>query len=250
MKFEHLKGNDAEVVKELSTSVKYISGECGHRFKGTSKPRLYFLPSSFEYGSIESIPTISVIFKRCLDTRNEDEIAILCSTLPDAELSNFAIQRLERTAVSYVPYLKEEYPDITKKLELIKSLETTDSVLISDYRGCRGLEFNHSIILADPNDIIGVNLLVEMLSRTISKLDIIVLPIRRTQEDLPSTIERTFQKYKDQNLVDVTEVQVCTNMGEQTTIEIQLSDGTPTDPFEETVTKELRKKQTNSNALS
>ncbi|XP_066910651.1 uncharacterized protein [Clytia hemisphaerica] len=214
-----------EVVKKLNTSVKFVDADCGHDFPSEILPRLFYLDENFTFNSVDAITTLSIIIRQCLESRNEEGVALICNNIQEVKMTEAALLKSKtRKPVVFAPYLDIDVPLQKLKIDLVKNLENTDNVLISDYRTLRGLEVSHSIIIVDEEDIIGPNLLVEMITRTITDLDILVLP-KMNKQSPQTTIQKAFQKFENQKLIYKTIVKV-TKVNEATTsVELQGNGG-------------------------
>ncbi|XP_066920992.1 uncharacterized protein [Clytia hemisphaerica] len=220
-------GDDAsyEVVKTLNTSVKFVDADCGHDFPSEILPRLFYFDENFTFDSVDAITTLSIILRQCLESRNEEGVALICNNIQEVKMTEAALLKSKtRKPVVFAPYLDIDVPLQKLKVDLVKNLENTDNVLISDYRTLRGLEVSHSIIIVDEEDIIGPNLLVEMITRTITDLDILVLP-KTNKQSPPTTIQNAFQKFDKQKLIHKIIVKV-TKVNEATSsVELQGNGG-------------------------
>ncbi|XP_066923144.1 repetitive organellar protein-like [Clytia hemisphaerica] len=237
-------GDDAsyEVVKTLNTSVKFVDADCGHDFPSEILPRLFYFDKNFTFNSVDAITTLSIILRQCLESRNEEGVALICNNIQEVRMTEAALMKSKtRKPVVFAPYLDIDVPLQKLKVDLVKNLENTDNVLISDYRTLRGLEVSHSIIIVDEEDIIGPNLLVEMITRTITDLDILVLP--KTNKQSPqTTIQNAFQKFDKQKLIHKTIVKVTKFNEATTSVELQ-GNGGETEHLETlTLTDEDRKR--------
>uniref|UniRef100_A0A7M5V7G2 SH3 domain-containing protein n=1 Tax=Clytia hemisphaerica TaxID=252671 RepID=A0A7M5V7G2_9CNID len=214
-----------EVVKKLNTSVKFVDADCGHDFPSEILPRLFYLDENFTFDSVDAITTLSIIIRQCLESRNEEGVALICNNIQEVRMTEAALLKSKtRKPVVFAPYLDIDVPLQKLKIDLVKNLENTDNVLISDYRTLRGLEVSHSIIIVDEEDVIGPNLLVEMITRTIADLDMLVLP-KMNKQSPQTTIQNAFQKFDNQKLIHKTIVKV-TKVDEATTsVELQGNGG-------------------------
>ena len=215
---------DVEVLKELSTTFKYMKGECGHSHDSKLKPRLIYFKKHFTFLSSYSIPIIAALLEECLKSRREDEVVILCSEIYQVKTVEAALRKIKRTLVTYTPYLKGEYPEDINilKNDAISNLEAVNTILISDYRSIRGLEVTHTIIFVDPQLETSANSLIEAVTRTISNIDIISI---KPLSDNPSTsIEKAFQKYSDKQLTIVTQIETLVAADQTDIVEVQFTD--------------------------
>ena len=187
-----------EVVEELSTSINYVKGECGHNYTSEIKPTMYELPHSQIILSIHAIPVISTILRKCLRINSQEETVIICSNLQQIQLVECALKRLGKNFITKTTLTGKSSNQ--NKSHIIDALDEPGKILITDYRLLRGLEVVHSIVFIDKEEENAAGLLVETFTRTITQLDMIVLPKSRKQKGI-SVLERTFKSYEKERLV-------------------------------------------------
>ena len=119
---------------------------------------------------------MKLVLEKCLE-REKKDVVILCNNLYEVYLVKEALAKLvgKKSVVPYIPYLKKVFPNLKYKKSVLNKIKT-GCVLISDYRSYRGCEASHSIVITDLNKSVGANIMVEMMTRTMAYLDIIVLP--------------------------------------------------------------------------
>ena len=89
----------------------------------------------------------------------------------------YALIAKSKKFVTYAPYLLGQFPSTEYKLVKTDELNAeVGSHLITDYRSCRGCQFDHSVFFVNPNEEYANHAFIEMMTRTISKLDIFVYP--------------------------------------------------------------------------
>ena len=89
--------------------------------------------------------------------------------------------------------------------------------MITDYRAFRGCEIEHCVLFIDPNERIAKNMYVEMLTRTINKLDLLILP-SKTKTSFSSVLKT----WQDKRLVSTTKVKTASR--KNNAVEVSISD--------------------------
>ena len=112
-----------------------------------------------------------------------------------------ALKILNKPSEEYVPYLKDEFPSVDKKKELLDNI-SGGSILISDYRSFRGCEASHCIVFSDLENPIAGTIMAEMLSRTMVYVDFIVLPKKNAISFISNPIQIAFDTWKKRGLVE------------------------------------------------
>ena len=94
------------------------------------------------------------------------------------------------------------------KLQALNLFKEDKAILLTDYRGYRGLEIDQCILIIDPNEEIGNCIYMEMLTRAINQLDLIILPLKEEkpknrESTFHSTLLNIFKLWIKNNLVEV-----------------------------------------------
>ena len=188
------KFDGKEVVSELITDFSFIKGTCSNDFRKVIKPKIYFINEE-SYSKYHGIPSMALVLQRCFDERDEDDVAILCSNLDEADLVQSALTLKAKKLRRYTPYLENRFPTTKDKLSLIDDLNSNRKlVLITDYISFRGCETSHSIIITNLEPSFGANIFPEMLSKRIVDLDFVALP--KKQSSSSNHIENIFGEWK------------------------------------------------------
>ena len=205
------KFDGKEVVSELITDFSFIKGTCSNDFRKVIKPKIYFINEE-SYSKYHGIPSMALVLQRCFDERDEDDVAILCSNLDEADLVQSALTLKAKKLRRYTPYLENRFPTTEDKLSLLDDLNSNRKlVLITDYRSFRGCETSHSIIITNLELSFGANIFVEMLSRTIVDLDFVALPKKQSSSNNP--IEDIFHEWKELEWAEHTTVEFVHDRG-------------------------------------
>ena len=200
-----------KIVQSMNTKISFIETTCGHAMCCPTKPRLYLFSSSLS--SFESNVCLSLVLESCI--KDADKVVINCTSKHQVETMKIALERInsKKQHYVYIPYLLGPLPSSQDKLEIVQALIDTDFVLISDYRSFRGCEAEKCVMLIDLNEDIGANIYVEILTRGLGYLDILVIP--RTKGNAPSNtskvMDNVLNKWKGNNLVSEVCVELQTN---------------------------------------
>uniref|UniRef100_A0A7M5V245 Uncharacterized protein n=2 Tax=Clytia hemisphaerica TaxID=252671 RepID=A0A7M5V245_9CNID len=216
------------VLKDLSTKIEFIKGDCGHPYKSEIKPSLYIVPKNQTILSAHAIPIMTIILRKCLQIKGQEETVIICSNLKQIQLVEYALRRLGKDFITKNSNANEN------KSQTIETLDEPGMILITDYRLLRGLEVLHSIVFIDKEEENAAGLLVETLTRTITQLDMIVLPKSHKRTSL-SGLERALKSYESGGLVGAIRLKVKQRGGR---VNITVTEHGSTESFDETLSEE------------
>eukprot|EP00111_Clytia_hemisphaerica_P010221 TCONS_00029870-protein len=167
--------------KSLRTKYKYPRGASGHDINSHSKPQILYLPEEFDY-NLESICLLGAVFDRiCLDENHH--CTIICNDKQELSMVKKALRTLGRDYVDYADYLKGLLPDRKRKLDVMQKLSEDSFILVTDYRSFRGCETDHCVTFVRPEESYTDHVLIEILTRAITKIDLIVYPQTAAQPD-------------------------------------------------------------------
>eukprot|EP00111_Clytia_hemisphaerica_P015741 TCONS_00046488-protein len=133
--------------------------------------------------------------------KKDVQLTVICGTLEELAILKYVFQHnLEVSEITtFAPSLTGKYPTKAEKLEALK----TGKVLLTCYRGFRGCEMDHCILFVKPQDKVPKNLYIEMLTRAINFVDIIVLPVKKSSR--VSRLIGIFDKWLQDGLVSPTD---------------------------------------------
>ena len=161
----------------------------------TSKPKLYFFNSSLT--SSESLLCLPLILEICI--KENEDVVIICISKEQVAKMKMALDRIGLRCSIYTPYLDGKPPNSDEKSNIISDSNCSGSILLSDYRSFRGCEAEKCIMLIDLNKDIGANIYVEILTRSVAYLEILVTP--RDETNTPSNTSKVMsevlKKWKD-----------------------------------------------------
>lgn len=166
-----------EASKSLKTIYKYPNGESGHDIQSEEKPNLIYLPNEFQLDTAESVKILEHLLKRfCItnDGASFCQTTIICNNIEELRMVRFALRWMDERFVEYTAYLRGHYPELEEKIRVFKNLREEAPVLVTDYRGFRGCQAEHCVCFVNQKDLYGDHILVEVLTRAISQLDLIV----------------------------------------------------------------------------
>ena len=163
-----------KLVLSISTKISFIESKCGISFCSPTKPKLHLFSSSLT--SYQSIVCLSVVLGNCI--RDAEKVVIICTSKDQVETMKMALDRidLKKPYHIYIPYLLGPLPESQQKSEIIKASNLTNFILVTDYRSFRGCEAEKCIMVIDLNELIGPNIFVEILTRAVAYIDILVTP--------------------------------------------------------------------------
>ena len=190
-----------KLVSSLSTQTSFIESECGISFCSPTKPKLHLFSSSLN--SYQSIVCLSVVLGNCI--RDAEKVVIICTSKDQVETMKMALDRidLKKPYHIYIPYLLGPLPESQQKSEIIKASNSTNFILVTDYRGFRGCEAEKCIMLIDLNELIGPNIFVEILTRAVAYLDILVTPRNKSYaaSNTSKVMKKVLREWKERQLV-------------------------------------------------
>ena len=178
-----------KVVQSINTKVSFVETECGHMMSCPTKPRLHKFPYSLS--SYESNVCLSLTLENCIKDAEEGvvKVVIICTSKEQVKTMKTALDRIRKNRYNiYIPYLLGPLPSSEDKSKIVHASNDTDFVLITDYRSFRGCEAEKCVMLIDLNEDIGANIYVEILTRGVAYLEILVTP--RNEENAPSNTSK------------------------------------------------------------
>jgi len=197
--------------KSLKFKHEFQRSHSGHNIHSHVQPQLILLPKKFKLKKAFSGKLLArVLHQLCLDANFKT--TLVCSDIDEVVLAKYALDELPDTNYEvYTPYLSQRISDKNEKEKICKKLREESCVLITDYRSFRGCETDHCITFVKQTDQYAKHVLVEVLSRAISKIDILIFPISTAQtEDTSGSIAEVLEAWKNhpQKLVLESEVNI------------------------------------------
>ena len=190
-----------KLVSSLSTKFSFIESKCGISFCSPTKPKLHLFSSSLN--SYESIVCLSVVLENCI--RDAEKAVIICTSNEQVEIMKMALDRIElkKPYYIYTPYLLGPLPEGQQKFEIIKASNSNNFILVTDYRSFRGCETEKCIMFIDLNEQIGPNIFVEILTRTVAYLDILVTPRNKTNaaSNTSKVMSKVLSEWRERQLI-------------------------------------------------
>ena len=174
--FDSLK---RQASKSLRTKYQYLRGVSGHDINSHTKPQLVHLPEEFDY-NLESICLLGAVLEKiCLDENHHT--TVICNDKQELYMVKKALGTLGKEYVEYADYLRGSLPDRQRKLDILQKLSEDSFILVTDYRSFRGCETDHCVTFVRPEESYTDHVLIEILTRAITKIDLIVYPQSTTQ---------------------------------------------------------------------
>ena len=190
-----------KLVSSLSTKFSFIESKCGISFCSPTKPKLHLFSSSLN--SYKSIVCLSVVLENCI--KDAEKVVIICTSKEMVEMMKMALDRidLKKPYHIYTPYLLGPLPGIQQKSEIIKASNSNNFILVTDYRSFRGCEAEKCIMFIDLNELIGPNIFVEILTRAVAYLDILVTPRNKTDaaSNTSKVMSKVLSEWRERQLV-------------------------------------------------
>ena len=84
-------------------------------------------------------------------------------------MTKYALRWADENFVEYTPYLCSYLPSLEEKMEVLGKMRDEAAILVTDYRGFRGCEAEHCICFVNLDDLYGDHILVEILTRAVSR---------------------------------------------------------------------------------
>ena len=185
----------------ISTKISFIESKCGISFCSPTKPKLHLFSSSLN--SYESIVCLSVVLGNCI--RDAEKVVIICTSKDQVETMKMALNKidLKKPYHIYIPYLLGPLPESQQKSEIIKASNLTNFILVTDYRSFRGCEAEKCIMVIDLNELIGPNIFVEILTRGVAYLNILVTPRNKSNaaSNTSKVMSKVLSEWKERQLV-------------------------------------------------
>ena len=210
------------IVNSINTKITFTSTTCGHTISSKTKPKLFHMPVQLaSYESYESNVCLSLILEHCI--KDAQKTVIICTSKNQMETMKMALDRINKSPHVYIPYLLGSLPSYEQKSEIIEALSDNNIVLLTDYRSFRGCEAEKCIMLIDLNSTIGPNLYVEILTRSVAYLDILVIPIIKGTSKV---MQKVLKEWKRQKLVTEACVHMNSNKEQKkrNTIDVTISE--------------------------
>ena len=190
-----------KLVSSLSTKFSFIESKCGISFCSPTKPKLHLFSSSLN--SYKSIVCLSVVLENCI--KDAEKVVIICTSKKMVEMMKMALDRidLKKPYHIYIPYLLGPLPESQQKSEIIKASNSNNFILVTDYRSFRGCEAEKCIMFIDLNELIGPNIFVEILTRAVAYLDILVTPRNKTDaaSNTSKVMSKVLSEWRERQLV-------------------------------------------------
>jgi len=172
----------------LKSKSEFVDGECG-TISSNTKPKVILLHDDFLISEGKSCRIFAEILNKLI-LQTIEGISFICNDLNELACISYALELSKFPYITYAPLLLGNLPSSKEKLEIKNKLNTFGCHLITDYRACRGCEFKHCVIFINPNEEFVNHAFIEMITRTISKLDIFVYPAIKRKEKETYFFER------------------------------------------------------------
>ena len=207
-----------KIVHSINTKITFTKTTCGHTISSKTKPKLLHMPRQLAfYKSCQLNVCLSFVLEHCI--KDAQKTVIICTSKQQMKAMKLALVRINKSPRVYIPYLLGSLPSNKQKSEIIEALSDKSIVLLTDYRSFRGCETEKCIMLIDLNSTIGPNLYVEILTRSVAYLDILVIPIIKGTSKV---MQKVLAEWKRHKLV--TESFVHMKLKKRNTIDVTISE--------------------------
>ena len=200
---------NGRISHSMKTKTFFVETHCGHSFSCEKNPKLHLFSSPLT--TLDKIICLSSVLERCI--KDHQKVVITCISKHQVETMKIALDQIKpkKKYFVYTPYLLGPLPSSKQKSEIIEASNGSEFVLITDYRSYRGCEAEKCIMLIELNTTIGANLYVEILTRSVAYLDILVTPrAKGTPSGASKVMEKVLKEWKKQKLVTEVDVKMYT----------------------------------------
>ena len=172
--------NDSDIrTTEIKTDFTYPYTKNGVLKVKDNEPTIIFLNSSFNLDLGECGVILVDILTQHLE--KNFNTCILCNSQQELSLVKYSLEMLLRdshpgTFVYYTPSLDTRLPDDEEKDNVWSTIQTSSSVLVTDHKGMRGCEAKSVVAFVNQDDEYKNHVLVEILTRAVADLCLLVLP--------------------------------------------------------------------------
>jgi len=191
---------------KIQTDYTYPEMCNGVKVKGHKLPSIFNLNKSFDLNLGKSGIILSQILKDLL--KENLKTCILCNTQEEACLTKYSLERLQPEwddddiYLSFTPCLDGRLPDDEEKEIVWEKSQTSSSVLVTDHKGFRGCEAERIVAFVNQDDEHNNHVLVEILTRAVVNLCLLVLPCKSGDANIKEgSLRHVIQLWKEENAV-------------------------------------------------
>jgi len=198
-----LPSNIEDATRIIKSKQVFVEGECG-TISSPKKPKLIYLPNEF---SIEDFKYCTML-KKVLEEqvlRESQKISFICNDDKEIIAIKYALELLGHSNITYAPYILENLPSFEEKCAVVEKL---NAYLITDYRSIRGCEDSHVVFFIDPNQTWACYVLIEMLTRATSRLDMLVYPSLKSNDEVPTCLKNILLEWEKTDDIDQIKVEM------------------------------------------
>jgi len=204
----NLSSLPTNTTRKMTTKFQFVYGECG-AISGDITPQLIFLPDEFSIESSQSCRIFTEILKQ-LVLNTGQKVSFICKDVKEIVAIKYTLRILGFCSITYAPYLLGQLPNNEEKCELNTRLhKEVNTQLITDHRSFRGCETSHCVFFIDPNEKYGNNVLIEVMTRATSRLDIFVYPSLKSENEVTSCLSKIITAWSKEDLIDKLCVRQC-----------------------------------------
>ena len=224
---DSLPNNIHDSTRLLKSKSNFVYGECSSICSPINS-RLIYLPNDF---SVENSKFFRIFAKLLeeLTLKSYQKISFICNNINEITLVKYALELCQYPSITYAPYLLGRLPNSEEKREVVKRLNNeVGSHLITDYRSFRGCETSNCFSFVDLNEKFASHVLIEVITRATSKLDLVVFPsspssstssLSPSEKESPSCWSKILASWNEDDLINKIQVQVkCHKVPDKFTI--------------------------------
>jgi len=191
--------NDPSV--KIQTVFTYPDTENGVNVNGEKLPTIIYLN--------KVLGNSGVFLRQIIEYFLNDKlkICIICNSREVSCLTKYSLQILcnELNDISYTyytPYLDSRLPGDSEKERIWQESQVNSSIFVTDHKGFRGCEAESVVTFVNQDDKYNNHVLVEILSRAVVNLCLLVLPCK--SEDInvkPGSLRHVIKLWKEKQAV-------------------------------------------------
>jgi len=196
------------LTRKLKSKSKFAEGDCG-TISSKIKPKLIYLPDDFTLDIPESCRIFTQVLEELI-LKSSQKTTFICNDVKEITFIKYALETLKHPKpIIYAPYLLGQLPGSKEKRIIVGRLNNeVGSHLITDYRSFRGCETSNCISIVDPNEKYANHVLIEVITRATSKLDLFVIASSKSKDESSSCWSKILADWSDCDLVEKIEVQI------------------------------------------
>jgi len=185
-----------DTTRKLKSKSKFVEGNCG-TISSSIKPRLIYLPNDFTIDLPECCKILTSVLHELI-LKEFRKTTFICNNVKEIVFIRYAFETLgQPLPLLYAPYLLGHLPDSEEKRSILDGWRNVGSHLITDYRSIRGWESSSCVSFVDPNEKYANHVLIEVITRATSKLDLFVIASSKSKDESTSCLSKILDGWSD-----------------------------------------------------